>query len=95
MVDIHLYGYNIRDGMYGGIKSALHVIVQANMDLGVLFKTKIMNGVYMRRSLDYNVIVLAAPIKHQVGVALLFCDYPHCNITVNQSSAPMFSSSSW
>ena len=52
----------------------MHVIVQGNMDLGVLFKTKIMNGVYMRRSLDYNVIVSEAPIKHQGGVSLLFCD---------------------
>ena len=67
MVNIHLYGYNIRNAMYRGINSALRVIVQANMDLGVLFKTKIMNGVYMRRSSDCNVIVSEAPIKHQGG----------------------------
>ena len=78
MVDIHLYGYHIRNGVYGGIESAMHVIEQGNVDLGVLFKTKIVNGVYMRRSLDYNLIVSEAPIKHQGGVALFFCDYPHC-----------------
>ena len=77
MVDIHLYGFNIRNGMYGGIESALHVIVQANMDLGVLFKTNIMNGVYMRRSLGCNAIISETPIKHQGGVALFFCNYPH------------------
>ena len=76
MVDIHIYGFNIRNGVYRGIDSALHVIVQANMDLGVLFKTKIMNGVYMRRSLDYNVIVSEAHTKHQGGVALFFYKYP-------------------
>ena len=53
---------------------ALHVIVQVNMDLGVLFKTKIMNGVHMRRSLDYNMIVSVATINHQGGVALFFCN---------------------
>ena len=35
VVDIRLYGYNICNRMYVGIESALRVIVQANMDLGV------------------------------------------------------------
>ena len=49
MVDIHLYGYHIRNGVYGGIESAMHVIEQGNVELGFLFKTKIVNGVKMRR----------------------------------------------
>ena len=75
---------------------ALYVIVQGNMYLGVLFKTKIMNGVYTRHSSKYNVIVSEAPIKHQGGeVALFFRDSPHFQIAVNQFSAPISSSSSW
>ena len=64
-MDIHLYGYNIHNWRYGGINSELRVIVQANMDLGVLYKTKITTNVYMRRSLDYNMLVSEAPRKHQ------------------------------
>ena len=49
MVGIHLYGFNIRNGMYRGIESGMHVIEQGNVDLEVMFKTKIMNSVKMRR----------------------------------------------
>ena len=33
-MDIHLYGYDIRNESYGGIELALYVIVQGNMYLG-------------------------------------------------------------
>ena len=95
MVDIHLYGYNIHNWRYGGIESELRMIVQANMDLRVLYKTKITVSVYMRRSLDYNVLVLEAPIKHPGGVKLFFRKSPNFQITVNQSSVPMSSSYRW
>ena len=52
LMDIHLYGYKIHNWRYGGIESKLRVIVQANMDLRVLYKTKITFSVYMRHSLD-------------------------------------------
>ena len=68
MVDIHLYGYNIHNWRYGGIESELHVLVQANMDLRVLYKTKMTVSVSMRRSFDYNVLVLEATRKHPGGV---------------------------
>ena len=42
------------------------------MDLRVLYKTKITVSVYMRRSLDYNVLVLEAPINHPGMVKLFF-----------------------
>ena len=64
-MDIYLYAYSIHNWRYGGINSELRVIVQANMDLGFLYKTKITANIYMRRSLDYNVLVSEAPIKHQ------------------------------
>ena len=93
-MDIHLYGYNIHNWRYGGIESELRVIVQSNMDLMVLYKTKIMGSFYMRRSLDYNVLVLEAPRKHPGMVKLFFYEYPNFRITVNQSYVPMSSSSS-
>ena len=95
MVDIHLYGYNIRNWRYGEGESELCVIVQANMDLGVLYKTKITSSIDMRRSLEYNVLVLEAPINHQGGGRTLLCESPNCKITANQSSVPMSSSSRW
>ena len=44
-VNICLVGYNICNGRNGGIESALHAMMQANMDLRVLFKTNITGGV--------------------------------------------------
>ena len=41
MVDIHLYGYNTHSWRYRGVESELRVIVQANMDLGAIYETKI------------------------------------------------------
>ena len=76
-MDIHLYGYNIHNWRYGGVDSELRMIVQANMDLRVLYKTNIMGSFYMRRSLDYNVLVLEAPRKHPGGVKLFFHKYPN------------------
>ena len=51
-MDIHLYGYRIHNWRYRGIESELSVIVQTNMDIRVLYKTKITGSFYMRRSLD-------------------------------------------
>ena len=41
----------------------MYVMVQVNMDLGVLFKINITGGV----SSDYNMLVSEAPSKHQGG----------------------------
>ena len=94
MVDIHIYGYNIHNWRCRGIKSELRVIVQSKMDLRVLYKTKITVSFYMRRSLDYNVLVLEAPRKHPGMVKLFFRDSPNFHITLHQSSVPVSSSSS-
>ena len=51
-MDIHFYGYNIHNWRYGGIESELRVIVQANIELRVLYKTNITGIFYMRCSLD-------------------------------------------
>ena len=71
------------------------MIVQSNMDLRVLYNTKITGSFYMRRSLDYNVLVSEAPRKHPGRVKIFFYESPNFQITVNQSSLPMSSSYSW
>ena len=40
VVDIYLYGYNIRNERYGGIESALYMIVQGNMYLGFYLRRR-------------------------------------------------------
>ena len=94
-MDIHLYGYNIHNWRYGGIESELCMKFQTRMNLRVLYKKKITVSVYMRRSLDYNVLVLEASINHPGGLKLFFRKPPNFQITVNQSSVPMSSSYSW
>ena len=66
-MDIRLGGYNIRNGRNGGIKSAMHAMAQANMDLGVLFEKNITGSVYTCHSLYYNVLASEDPRKHQGG----------------------------
>ena len=45
-MDILLSGYNINNGQNMGLKLDLHKMDQLNMELGVLFKMKIMGGIY-------------------------------------------------
>ena len=47
------------------------------MDLRVLFKTKILGGVYTRHLSEYKVLASEAPIKYHGGIALLFRDTLH------------------
>ena len=42
--------YNIRNGRKVGLEAALWGISQANMDLGILQETKLIDGVYTRGS---------------------------------------------
>ena len=52
MVGIRLSRYNIHNVRHWGSELALRVIVQTNMDLGVLFEMKITGGVYTCHFLD-------------------------------------------
>ena len=53
--------YNICNGRIGGLVMALRGMSQANMDLGILQETKLMDGIYTRRSAGYSVIATNAP----------------------------------
>ena len=52
VVYIRLVRLNICNGRYWEAELAMHVIVQVNMDLGVIFETNITVGVYKRHSLE-------------------------------------------
>ena len=49
-MDIHLDGHNILNINNEGIESALCVMVQENINLGVLFETNLMGGIYTHHS---------------------------------------------
>ena len=66
-VPIRFGTYNIRNGRRGGLESTLRRMSQANMDLGILQETKIMNGIYTRGSAGYTVIATDAPSRHRGG----------------------------
>ena len=75
-VPIRFSTYNIRNGRKGGLEVALRGMSHANMDLGILEKTKLTDGVYTRRSAGYNVIATDAPRRHRGGVALFTDPHP-------------------
>ena len=56
--------YNIRNGRNGGLEAALQGISQANMDLGIIQKTKLTDGIFTRGSAGYSVAVTDAPSQH-------------------------------
>ena len=64
--------YNIRNGRNGGLESALRVVAQANIDLGVFQETKCTDGIYTRESARYRVKATDAPSRHHGGVALFY-----------------------
>ena len=43
--------YNIRNSQNSRLESALHVMSQANVDIGVIQETKLTNGIYTRYSI--------------------------------------------
>ena len=75
-VPIRFGTYNIRNGQKGGLQMALWGMSQANMDLGILQKTKLMDGIYTRGSSGYSVIATDAPSQHRGGVTLFYHSEP-------------------
>ena len=69
--------YNIRNRCNRGMESALRVMAQANMDLGIFQETKYMDRIYTRASAGYSVVATDAPIRHIGGVAVFYRPSPH------------------
>ena len=76
-VQIRFGTYNIRNGRKGGLEAALRGMSQANMDLGILQETTLIDGVYTRGSAGYKVITTDAPSRHRGGVTLFYRPTPH------------------
>ena len=49
---------------------------QANLNLGVLQETNLMDIVYNHRSVRYSIVAMYALIQHRGGVAVFYCEYP-------------------
>ena len=64
--------YNIRNGRNRGLESALRVMAQANIDLGIFQETKCTEVIYTRESSGYSVVATDAPSRHHSGVAVFY-----------------------
>ena len=69
--------YNICNGRNGGLEAALRGMSQANMDLGILQETKLIDGMYTRGSAGYSLVATDAPSQHHGGVAIFYRSEPH------------------
>ena len=69
-VPIRFGTYNIRNRRNSGLEAALWGMSQANMDLGILQETKLMDGIYTRWSAGYGVVAMDKPIRHRGGVEI-------------------------
>ena len=69
--------YNIRNRRNGVLESALRVMAQANMDLGIFQETKCTDRIYTRESAGYSVVATDAPSRHRGGVAVFYRPSSH------------------
>ena len=87
-VPIRFGTYNIRKGRKGRLEAALRGVSQANMDLGILQETELIDGIYTRGSAGYNVIATDAPSRHCGGVALFYRSTPHFVVEAVERCGP-------
>ena len=69
---IRFVSYNILNFQNGGLESALRGMYQANLDLGVLQETNIMDVVYTCGLYDYSPIATDVSNQHRGGVAVFY-----------------------
>ena len=87
-VPIRFGTYNIRNRRNSGLEAALWGMSQANMDLGILQETKLMDGIYTRGSAGYSVVAMDEPIRHRGGVEIFHWPVPHFAVEAVQNSGP-------
>ena len=76
--------YNIWNGNNGGLESALRVMSQANMYLGIFQETKATDGIYNRGLDGYSVVTTDALSQHRGGVAVFHWPAPHFTVKAVQ-----------
>ena len=72
--------YNIRSGRNGGLESALHGLVQGQVDCGMLQETKITDIVYTWASSGFWVTATAALSAHCGGIAVFYREAEHFGV---------------
>ena len=77
--------YNIQNGQNGGLESALRVMSQANMDLGVLHENTLIKRTYTSESSGYRVVATKAPSTHSSGVAVFYREVEHFSVEALQT----------
>ena len=63
-------------------------VAQANLELGVLHKIQLTDGVYTRRLSGYSAVTMDAPIQHCGGVAVFYCVAPRFSVKALQQFRP-------
>ena len=61
----------------GGINSNMRGMSHVNVDLGVFQEEKFTKGIYTKESGGYWATVSEAPIQHNGGVAMFYCNVKH------------------
>ena len=74
---IHFGAYNIFNGIIGGLKFSLRVILQINLDLGIFQYNKVKYGIYMCVPTVYLVLAADAPSRHPWVVFVFYWYVPH------------------
>ena len=80
--------YNIRNGRNGVLDSALMGMKQANVDLGVLQKTKVADGIHTHASADFHILADNAPSRHRGGITVFYQNTPHFRVKYYQPHGP-------
>ena len=68
----------------------LHIMVQANMDLGVFHETNTMDVIYTQKPSGYHILDFNATSKHQGGVLLFYRNLSHFQVEEHQKFGPNF-----
>ena len=71
-VPIRFGTYNIINGRNGGLESAVRLVYQANMDLGIFQETKVTDGIYTRGSAGYNLFAMDGPSRNHGVMTVLY-----------------------
>ena len=80
--------YNICNRHNGGLEAALWGMSQANMDLGILQETKLIDRIYTRWLAGYSVVATDAPILHRGSVAIFHWPALHFAVEAVQNYRP-------
>ena len=80
--------YNISNGSNEGLESALQVISQANMDVGIFQETKVTDGIYTCGSDGYSIDSTDIPSRPFGGVEVFYQPAPYFAVEAVRQFGP-------